>query len=326
MMTGIRARGPLVALVVLAMGVQARPAATGAVEIAGTVIAVTGTDVRLKIEGDQLPSIGDEVKISFRIPGGPALKVGTWRVSSVSEEAITATLVEATGRPAVDQIAVISSASPTRRGATPGTTAGPAPPGPQPAWAPGASAPSPFPRRASIARATLPLGPMRFGNGRFERAGAAFVIRSADEWDNWEAIATEPAREFYASVRIRVERAAAAARAVVGLVLFGGEASMPPQNDTLFFGKDDAPTARLARFQGNRWIDIPLASPPPRPVRAEDIDWFEVVSHAGRYEFRVNGGRVATLDHLSPRPQWVMVYVERGNRAEFHDWIVERPD
>lgn len=325
MMTGIRARRTLVALVVLAVWGQIGPAATAAVEIAGTVVAVTGNDVRLKIEGDELPRIGDEVRISFRIPGGPALKVGTWRVSDVSEEAITATLVEATGRPAVDQIAVISSVNPTRRGAAHDTKAGAAPPSPLPGWAPGASAPSPFPRRVSITRTVLPVGPMRLGNGRFERAGNAFVIRSADQWDNWEAIATEPAHEFYASVRIRVERAAAS-RAVVGLVLFGGEASMPPQNDTVFFGKDDAPAARLARFHGDKWIDIPLESPPTKPVRAEDIDRFEVVSRAGRYEFRVNGGRVATLNHLSPRPQWIMVYVERGNRAEFYDWNVERPD
>lgn len=95
--------------------------AAGAAELKGKVIGVSDRQVRIAIESDYLPQLGDEVTISFQLPGGPLVRVGTWKVSEVRPEFVEATLVEATGRPAVDQIATIVSPNPTRRAMTSGS-------------------------------------------------------------------------------------------------------------------------------------------------------------------------------------------------------------
>jgi hypothetical protein len=99
-----------------------------AVELKGQVVEVTGRDVRIEVEGDLLPRVGDPVRIAFRIPGGPEVTVGQWRVSAVGVDGIRGTVAEATGTPAVGQLVTITSENPTRRR----TSAAPAPPGPRP--------------------------------------------------------------------------------------------------------------------------------------------------------------------------------------------------
>lgn len=95
--------------------------AAGAAELKGKLVGVSDRQVRIAIEGDYLPQLGDEVTISFQLPGGPLVRVGTWKVSKVRPDFVEATLVEATGKPAVDQIATIDSPNPTRRAATAGS-------------------------------------------------------------------------------------------------------------------------------------------------------------------------------------------------------------
>jgi hypothetical protein len=106
----MRLRWLIVALVFLAT-----PASASAAEIHGKVTGVLGKDVRLALEGDLLPQAGDEVTIRFQIPGGPMVVVGTWRVSSIEADSVLATLVDATGSPAIDQHATIVSMNPVPR-------------------------------------------------------------------------------------------------------------------------------------------------------------------------------------------------------------------
>lgn len=83
-----------------------------AVEIQGTVIETSGLDVTVKVVGENIPVPGDLMEISFSIPGGETLSVGTWKVSSVSGNIVAATVVENTGTPATGQQVVINSNNP----------------------------------------------------------------------------------------------------------------------------------------------------------------------------------------------------------------------
>lgn len=100
-----------------------------AAELKGKVVGVADKEVRIAVEGDLLPQVGDEVVLSFEIPGLQAVRVGTWKVSRIEGETVAATLVEATGTPAVDQLATIASPNPQTRpgpGSAPVQQPGPA--------------------------------------------------------------------------------------------------------------------------------------------------------------------------------------------------------
>jgi hypothetical protein len=306
--------------------------AASAGDLKGKVVGVSERQVRIVVEGDYLPQVGDEVRISFRVPGGPELPIGTWKVSKVEPDFVEAEVVTATGKPAVEQIATIISPAPSRRGAgssvatrqpSPLASPGLSPQAPAP-WAPGASAPSPFSRRVNITQMQLPVGPMKIGEGRYERVGSTFIINSSKELYTWHAVSSQPASEFYASVRIRVERGSGSA-ATAGIIL-SVDGSKYPQEGDVFFGKNDSQGLLLAGYEGGQWANVSVGRPLLRPPRAGEIDWFEVVKHQGIYEFRLNGGRLATLPSRSTGPAWVIVYADKGNRAEFHDWQVERPE
>ena len=100
----------------LTLGIMlAMAAAAGAVELHGKVAGVMGKDVRLTVEGDMLPQLGDVVTIEFEIPGGTRVVVGTWRVTAIDGDSVVASQLEATGTPAIDQLATIESANPSAR-------------------------------------------------------------------------------------------------------------------------------------------------------------------------------------------------------------------
>lgn len=104
-------RLPLVLGFLLTAFVQA---VSGAV-LQGEVAGVIGSDVRLTVEGEMLPQPGDVVTISFEIPGGPKVVVGTWKVTSIDGDSVLASKVDATGAPAIGQIATIVSPNPVAR-------------------------------------------------------------------------------------------------------------------------------------------------------------------------------------------------------------------
>lgn len=83
-----------------------------AVEIQGTVVDTAGLDVTVKIIGESTPVPGDLMEISFSIPGGDSLSVGTWKVTSTSGHLVSAAVVENTGTPSKGQQAVINSNNP----------------------------------------------------------------------------------------------------------------------------------------------------------------------------------------------------------------------
>ncbi len=89
--------------------------AVSAAEIHGRVVAVEADSVRIAVEGSWLPVPGDPVTVHFEIPGVSKVRVGSWRVARVEAGTVVATLVEATGRPAVDQLATVASANPVPR-------------------------------------------------------------------------------------------------------------------------------------------------------------------------------------------------------------------
>jgi hypothetical protein len=128
--------GALAAAVVLSAAGHA-----SAVELRGRVSAVTGRDVRIELEGDLVPRVGDPVNITFRIPGGPELSVGTWKVSGIEGDAVLATVVTATGTPAVGHAVTIDSPAPGPRGQGSGPSARLAPGAPGTPRAPGPASP-----------------------------------------------------------------------------------------------------------------------------------------------------------------------------------------
>lgn len=83
-----------------------------AIEIQGAVVETSGLDVTVKTVGKNSPVSGDLMDISFSIPGGDALSIGTWKVTSVSGRFVSASVVENTGTPAKGQKAVIFSENP----------------------------------------------------------------------------------------------------------------------------------------------------------------------------------------------------------------------
>lgn len=114
---------PILLLLALAAATSA-----AAAELTGKVVAVEGDAVRIALDGSWLPQPGDAVTIHFEIPGVSKVRVGSWRVARVEGMTVVATLVEATGAPAVDQLATIASANPVPRraeAAAPPAAAGP---------------------------------------------------------------------------------------------------------------------------------------------------------------------------------------------------------
>lgn len=103
------------------------------------------------------------------------------------------------------------------------------------------------------------------------------------------------------------------------------DADMQPGD--LFFGKSDDNGLLLGWHQREKeWTGIPLASQPARPVLVSDFDRFEVTSQGGRYEFKLNGVVIATWSRPLPRAEWARFWAGEGNRAEFLDWRVVRPE
>jgi len=83
-----------------------------AIKIQGTVVNTAGLDVTVKVAGKSLPVVGDSMEISFSIPGGDTLSIGTWEVTNVSGSLVSASVVENTGTPSRGQQAVIISKNP----------------------------------------------------------------------------------------------------------------------------------------------------------------------------------------------------------------------
>jgi tetratricopeptide (TPR) repeat protein len=80
---------------------------TWAMDISGSVSAVSGDSVTIRYKSIQLPRIGDSVTISFMTPDGDAVEVGIWQVRSVSGNTLTADVVESYGSARVDMQATI---------------------------------------------------------------------------------------------------------------------------------------------------------------------------------------------------------------------------
>lgn len=324
--TTITSLGATVLLLVLAL------AARAAVELKGTVVAVSGQEVRIKVDSEMLPEVGDAVTLSFSVSGGLALPIGTWRVSRIDGDVVVATQVEATGRAAPGHAATITSENPRRREQptverpAPGGSSPPRERAPGPHTPPiGPTSPAPWPRSVGIGAPQLTAGPLRIGEGRSEWSPGRFVIASSAGYSTWFAISTEPARDLYATVRMRVERAKGP-YAVAGVELSASpNAQLEPGG--IFFGKSDSRGVLLALKQREEgWVDIPLGSRPARPVLVSEADLFEVTSRAGAYEFKLNGTVIATWRRPMPRAEWVRVWAGHGNRAEFLDWRVARPE
>jgi len=169
----------------------------------------------------------------------------------------------------------------------------------------------------------LPSGPLRVGDGRQGRVGQAHVVTASAGHSTLDPIATQPARDYHAAVRVKVERARGQ-RAVAGLTLKGGTADTRADGD-VFFGKDDVRGVLLARWEADQWVDIPLTAGAGGAATAR-IDLLEVTKRQARYEFRLNGDVIANWQAPTARTEWVMIWTGEGNRSEFYDWQVKKSE
>lgn len=302
-----------------------------AAEIKGTVVAVTGSEVRIRLDSPRRPQVGEPVVITFAVPGGPELRVGTWRVSQVGPDFVLATVVKATGTPAIGQTATITIPEPSGREAkADGGKGEPSPPAPAPGtpseWprAPGPSTPGgPGSRMVNITLDQLYSGPLQIGEGRSEASPGRFVVTSSEAYDTSFVVTSEPAREFHAKVQLRVERRKGP-RAVAGLLISASNGPDLTDGD-VYFGKDDNQGVLLAWYQGDRWMDIPRMGK-VQPIGTDQMDTFEIMRRGSQYEFRLNGQVVGTWTRPADRGEWIQVHTGDGNRAEFRDWNVTRPE
>jgi len=104
------------ALPLLLAALFAGPAAQAA-ELKGTVVEVAGTTVKIRLEGQKLPRVGDKVQVGSEVPGvGFVAAEGTWRVSQADDQAIVATPDGAgAGKPTPGMAARVDSAAPQER-------------------------------------------------------------------------------------------------------------------------------------------------------------------------------------------------------------------
>ncbi len=298
-------------------------AAAEAAELPGSVVGVSGTDVRIRVEGELLPDIGDVAVLSFAIPGGTALRVGTWRITRVDGDMVTAAQIEATAAPTVDLRATITSASPRRRaaaGAPPPPARADLSPGgaAPPRGAPGPTTPSP---NLDLTQRQLPSGRLAMGAGHTELSAGRFVITSSVELFTWYALGTAPTHAYRASTRLAVTPGLGPHAVAALQLVTAPRADLEPGD--LVFGKT-ASGLVLARFDGSdRWTHLPR-DPGAPAVRPEDPDLFEVEVRGGRYAFGVNGRPVATWERGTARSEWVLIHAGKGSRVELRDWRVEQ--
>lgn len=139
--------------IALAVSLLAWAASAGAAELRGKVIGVAGAEIRVAVDGDLLPRPGDPVAVSFEVPGLPPVRVGTGRVVRVEGGAVLAAIAEATGTPAIDQLATIDAAAPVPRRPADSAVS------PVPAPSPGAptGAPRDLPPMPGIAGGPIPF-------------------------------------------------------------------------------------------------------------------------------------------------------------------------
>lgn len=83
-----------------------------AAQLTGTVAGVKGLDVTVKVDGQLMPAAGDQVEISFLLPDGEALPIGTWQVNMVNGNIAIASVKNNTGNPVIGHKAVIFSKNP----------------------------------------------------------------------------------------------------------------------------------------------------------------------------------------------------------------------
>ncbi len=83
-----------------------------ATELSGTVVKVSNLDVTVRVDGDLMPVKGDTMEISFTLPDGEQLSIGTWIITRVTGSMAVATVKDNTGNPVVGHRAVIFSENP----------------------------------------------------------------------------------------------------------------------------------------------------------------------------------------------------------------------
>ena len=83
-----------------------------AAQLNGTVVKVENLDVIVKVDGELMPSKGDQIELSFAIPDGESISIGTWEINRVTGNMAIAAVKNNTGNPVVGHKAVIFSENP----------------------------------------------------------------------------------------------------------------------------------------------------------------------------------------------------------------------
>ncbi|MDD5672215.1 MAG: peptidoglycan-binding domain-containing protein, partial [Candidatus Omnitrophica bacterium] len=86
--------------------------------IKGTVIDVSGSDVKIKLESPGTPQTGDAVDLSYLTAAGESLPAGTWRVAMVEGDIAYATVEESKSDPMIGLKAVITPSVPAAQDAS----------------------------------------------------------------------------------------------------------------------------------------------------------------------------------------------------------------
>lgn len=318
MLGGMRVRTVSAALLGVALLVAVGTSPATAVEISGKVVAVSGDEVRIQIEGEDLPRVGDPVVLGFRIPAGVVLRVGTWRVTGVEGDTVVARQVEATGKPAVGHAATISSDSPTRLRrpsegkSPPSVTKGEAPP--------------PAPARG-VDMTVRELQVVSAGPVITERVGDTYVMTTAPGKPSVVWVARRAALAFRAGVRIKGIETDETKERAAGLLMHRASSGRSQEQDILF-AMVLLPSGRhglaLWRYTDKNWVHLSADRPRPFTVHPPDQgQWLEITRRGGRYEFRVNDTVVLEWEAPGRDADWIGLWTGGGVRAAFEDWRVE---
>lgn len=298
-----------VGLVILAMGA----AVAAAAKLRGKVTAVTGQDVRIEVEGDLVPQVGDRVDLSFQIPGGPEIPVGEWRVSVVNAAGVQATMVKASGTPTVGQTATIDSATPIRRAASK--------PEGQPARIPDAGGPGAKSSGGSLVDITesgIQSGRLPDGQGWHRFDGTTLGVQSSPVRNTWYRLSREPAQVLRVTAGLRVLGGSAGRNAAI---LMSGRTGVNEldEGDVYVGTGHDGTQVEVHRYERNAWHFV--ASAPSRRAAPDDL---VIERESDGYTVQINGTTIGPVAAVPGRADWVRFLVDRGVHAELSAWKVHR--
>lgn len=286
-----------------------------AVDLRGKVAGVVGSEIRIAVEGDLLPGPGDPVTVSFEIPGLAPVRVGSGKVSRVEGGEVLATITDATGTPALDQLVTIRSPAPRKRVA-PAAATTPPPFETREGSVPGTNSPTGFTDLVDATRRDLPTGKLPRGDGWTRFEDGVFTVSSSADLVTYHLVSSQALPELFAAADVQLHRPSRGP-GTAGLYVSRFPTAEARAGD-LFFGVSSGGTV-LQRHDGTAWRNLPGHGTPVsgRP-RAE------IARRAGLYEMRWNGVPVSSTPVGGEEAVNVFLYASAGVEVAFGSVAVSR--